>query len=79
MNKLLGENKLPALQSLVGRGGLLDLNLRGARAVTKVGWSEVFTGYNASGSLGIMDNIFYKPIPKGLTIFEKIKNNFKKL
>jgi len=75
--KLLSEGKLPNLKKLVAEGGIVNTAVTTATTETKAGWAEILTGYNAE-TLGIYDNLSYKPIPEGYTIFERLENYFGK-
>jgi len=72
---LLDKGQLPNLKKLVEKGAIVDTIATTASTETKPGWAEILTGYNAE-NLGIYDNIDYKPIPKGYTVFERLEDYF---
>ena len=77
LKELLAQGRLPNLQALVAGGGLVDIEVTMGATYTKPGWVEILTGYRA-GRLGTTDNMIYRPIPEGYTIFERLKRRFGK-
>lgn len=75
VEKLLAENQLPKLKSLVEQGTYIKVRVENARTDTKAGWAQIWTGYSASIT-GVHSNRDYAPIPAGLTIFERLKNRY---
>lgn len=67
-------NGLPNLAALSG-GALYTSVTTNARTETKPGWTQLFTGYDASLT-GVYDNFNYRPIPEGYTVFEKVEDHF---
>ncbi len=75
--KLLQDGKLPNLNKIIKQGKIVNTDIISGKTETKPGWAEILTGYT-SESLGIRNNLYYKPIPKGYTIFERLRNYFGK-
>ena len=75
VKEMLGAGKLPNLANLVKEGGLVETNVVTGPTQTKPGWAEILTGYS-SGRLQISSNKEYRPIPKGYTVFERLKARF---
>jgi len=73
--RLLQEGKLPRLASLAAQGSLVATEVTTGHTQTKPGWAEILTGYAATRT-GVLSNSDYKPIPKGWTIFERLKERF---
>jgi len=75
---LLQTGKLPNLKKIMRTGTFIRTEITTGKTETKPGWAEILTGY--SGKItGVIDNrTDYKPIPKGYTIFERLKEAFKK-
>lgn len=72
---LLRSGKMPNLKALIDQGCLVPTQVTTGPTQTKSGWAEILTGQNAL-SLGILSNRDYQPIPKGLTVFERLKAHF---
>lgn len=75
VEKLLAEGRLPNLQELIATGTYIEARVGEARSDTKAGWAQIFTGYGANIT-GVRSNRDYKPIPTGLTIFERLKDRY---
>lgn len=76
IQKLLAEKKLPNLQRLIDEGGMIDTYITTSKTETKPGWSEILSGYGPE-TTGVYDNRDrYGAIPKGLTVFERLKTHF---
>ncbi|MCX5792229.1 MAG: alkaline phosphatase family protein [Elusimicrobia bacterium] len=73
--ELFSAGQLPNLKKLVSGGGLVFTEVTTGATQTKPGWAEILTGYSAV-RLGILDNRNYRPIPKGYTVFERLKEFF---
>jgi len=69
---LLAAGELPNLSRLVAAGAMTDTSVTTGATETKPGWTEILTGRNAE-LLGIKDNLIYRPIPPGYTIFDVLK------
>jgi hypothetical protein len=70
----LARNELPNLKKLVDDGGLFDIDIEGTTD-TRAGWSQILTGYYPTVT-GAYSNSRYQPIPKGLTIFERLEEHY---
>jgi predicted AlkP superfamily pyrophosphatase or phosphodiesterase len=70
--ELLKAGELPNLSRLIAAGGMTDTMVTTGATETKSGWAEILTGRSADG-LGIEDNLAYRPIPEGLTVFALLK------
>lgn len=77
LERLLKENKLPNLKTVIASGSFVAIDINEGRTETKPGWSQIFTGYDTK-AMGIVDNDDYRPIPKGQTIFERLEEKFAK-
>ena len=75
--KLLAEKKLPNLQALIDEGSFVETEIDEDQTETKPQWSQILTGYNSSVH-GVFSNLNYGPIPKGLTVFERIYEKYGK-
>lgn len=70
---LLEAGKLPNLKKIMQAGSFVETEITTGKTETKPGWAEILTGYS-SQTVGVISNrVEYKPIPKGYTIFEKLK------
>lgn len=69
---LLSKGKLPNLEKLINEGCLVNIEVTTGKTQTKPGWAEILTG-NKAEDLGIFSNKDYKPIPRGYSIFERLK------
>jgi hypothetical protein len=70
----LSRRELPNLQKLIGEGKLIDIDIEG-KTDTKAGWSQILTGYYPEVT-GIYGDDQYEPIPRDLSIFERLKAHF---
>ncbi len=76
LKDILKDGDLPNLKLLIQEGSLLDLDVTTGDTSTKAGWAEILTGYSC-GITGVYNNREkYKPIPRGYTIFERLKDYF---
>jgi hypothetical protein len=74
---LMETGKLPNLKMVMQAGSLVKTEITTGKTETKPGWAEILTGYS-SKTVGVIDNRRqYQPIPKGQTIFERLKETFK--
>jgi len=69
---VLGE--LPTLAGIVRRGTWAEIEIEGATD-TKAGWAQILTGYKPEVT-GVFSNRKYRPIPKELTIFERLPKDY---
>jgi hypothetical protein len=70
----LGRGELPALQALSRDGSLRNIDIRGTTD-TKAGWSQILSGYDPDVT-GVYSNAKFQPVPKGLSVFERLKLHF---
>jgi hypothetical protein len=73
----LAKGALPNLAALVRQGALVDLEVTGHGTDTKSGHAQMLTGYDASVT-GVYSNAKFGPIPRGHTIFERLRQSFGK-
>jgi hypothetical protein len=74
VKECLKRRELPNLQKLIDEGTLVDIDIEG-KTDTKAGWSQILSGYYPEVT-GVYSNRQYQPIPKGLSIFEKLEAHF---
>jgi hypothetical protein len=74
VNQSLGRKELPNLQKLIDEGTYVEIDIEGATD-TKAGWAQILTGYYPAVT-GVYSNKRYQPIPKGLTVFERLEEHF---
>lgn len=76
IRQLLQIGRLPNLQRVIDEGRMIDTWITTSLTETKPGWAEILTGYGPTVT-GVYDNRDkYRDIPKGLTIFERLKAHF---
>jgi len=77
VKKLLDSNKIPALRKIARmyseEDAVVNLTLTGHKTETKTGHAVMLTALIPEYSL-VQTNRYFQPIPKGYTIFERIKN-----
>jgi len=74
VNECLSRKELPSLQKLTDQGTYIKIDIEGTTD-TKAGWSQIMTGYYPEVT-GVYSNSRYEPIPKGLSIFERLEKQF---
>ncbi|MDD4974241.1 MAG: alkaline phosphatase family protein [Bacteriovorax sp.] len=74
---LLKQGQLPNLKSIIDHGSYVSTTITKDATETKPGWTQILTGYS-SKTTGVLNNKFYAPIPKGLTVFERLSQKFGK-
>jgi hypothetical protein len=74
VKECLERRELPNLQSLIDEGTFVDIDIEG-KTDTKAGWSQILSGYYPEVT-GVYSNQQYQPIPKGLSIFERLEAHF---
>ncbi|OHB76684.1 MAG: hypothetical protein A2Z25_13850 [Planctomycetes bacterium RBG_16_55_9] len=74
VNECLARNELPNLQKLIDQGKCVQIDIEG-KTDTKAGWSQILTGYYPEVT-GVFSNGNYQPIPKGLSLFERLEKRF---
>lgn len=68
---------LPTLQGIAKSGAWVEIEIEGTTD-TKAGWTQILTGYRPEVT-GVYSNRKYQPIPKGLTIFERLPKDYASL
>jgi len=74
LNQSLRQGELPNLKKLSQQGTMVNIDIEGTTD-TKSGWTQIQTGYYQMVT-GVYSNTRYQPIPKGLTIFERLEKHF---
>jgi len=74
VNDCLSRKELPNLQKLIDQGTCVEIDIEG-KTDTKAGWSQILTGYYPEVT-GVYSNGKYQPVPKGLSIFERLEKHF---
>ncbi len=74
VNESLKRNELPNLKKLSDEGTYVEIDIEGATD-TKAGWAQILTGYYPTVT-GVYSNGRYQPIPRGLTVFERLEQHF---
>jgi hypothetical protein len=74
VNECLARKELPNLQKLIDQGTYIEIDIEG-KTDTKAGWSQILSGYYPEVT-GVYSNRDYQPIPKGLSIFERLEKHF---
>jgi hypothetical protein len=74
VKECLARKELPTLQKLIDEGTLVEIDIEGTTD-TKAGWTQILTGYYPKVT-GVYNNRKFGPIPKGLTVFERLENHF---
>jgi formylglycine-generating enzyme required for sulfatase activity len=74
VSECLSRKELPNLQKLIDQGTFIQITIEGTTD-TKAGWSQILTGYYPEFT-GVFSNDLYQPIPKGLSIFERLEEHF---
>jgi hypothetical protein len=74
VKECLSRKELANLQKLIDKGSLVEIDIEG-KTDTKAGWSQILSGYYPEVT-GVYSNRQYQPIPKGLSIFERLEGHF---
>jgi len=74
VKECLARKELPNLQKLIRQGTYVEIDIEG-KTDTKAGWSQILTGYYPEVT-GVYSNRDYQPIPKGLSVFERLEQHF---
>lgn len=74
VKECLERGELPALGALAARGSFRNIDIRGTPDTT-AGWAQILTGYDPEVT-GAWSNYKFGPIPKGLSVFERLKEQF---
>lgn len=72
LKELMSQGKLPNVETLGSEGKLVAIDIM-RMTRTKPGFTQILTGYMPEVT-GVYTNTIYRPIPKGLSIFERIKS-----
>lgn len=70
----IAKAELPNLIALTSEGAIVAIDIL-RFTDTKAGWAQILTGYEPE-TTGIFTNFIYGPIPKGYTVFERLKSFF---
>ncbi len=76
VQECLDRGELPTLKKLATEGVMIDEEVKG-KTDTKAGWTQILTGYDPNVT-GVYNNARYHDVPKGLSIFEHLKEQFGK-
>jgi arylsulfatase A-like enzyme len=74
VDQCLSRKELPNLQKLIDEGKYVKIDIEGTTD-TKAGWSQILTGYYPQVT-GVYSNGRYQPVPKGLSIFERLEKKY---
>ena len=74
VEQCLARKELPSLQRLIDQGKYVKIDVEGTTD-TKAGWSQILTGYYPEVT-GVYSNGRFQPVPKGLSIFERLEDSF---
>lgn len=74
VEQCLARHELPNLQKLIDQGKYVQIDIEG-KTDTKAGWSQILTGYYPEVT-GVYSNGLYQPVPKGLSVFERLEKRF---
>ena len=74
VEQCLSRGELPNLKKLIDEGKYVKIDIEGTTD-TKAGWTQILTGYYPAVT-GVYSNSRYQPVPKGLSIFERLENQF---
>jgi hypothetical protein len=74
LEECLKRKELAGLQKLIDEGTLVDIDIEG-KTDTEAGWAQILTGYYPEVT-GVYSNLQYKPIPKNLSVFERLEGHF---
>jgi predicted AlkP superfamily pyrophosphatase or phosphodiesterase len=75
VRRLLDAGDLPNLAALAKEGTLIDIDIVTGATETAPGFAQILTGY-APDKIGVCTDKIYRPIPRGYTIFERLKKFF---
>jgi hypothetical protein len=76
LKECIERRELPNLVKLTSEGALVAIDIT-RTTDTKAGWTQILTGYEPEVT-GVFSNGRYQPIPKGLTVFERLEEFFGK-
>lgn len=71
----LERGELTNLKQLASEGALVNIDIVTGATDTKAGWTQILTGYNPEVT-GVYSNGRFRDVPKGLSVFERLKEHF---
>ena len=74
VNEAIARGELPNLKKLSREGAFVKIDIEGGTD-HQAGLAQILTGYYPEVT-GVYSNRKYQPIPKGLTIFERLEKHF---
>jgi hypothetical protein len=74
VKQCLARKELPSLQNIIDKGCCVEIDIEG-KTDTKAGYAQILSGYYPEVT-GVYSDNNYHPIPKGLSIFERLENHF---
>lgn len=74
LKECLGRKELPNLVRLCRGGALVAIDVT-RTTDTKAGWAQILSGYEPEVT-GVFSNGDFQPIPKGLTVFDRLEEHF---
>jgi len=77
VNDCLKRNQMPNLAQLIKEGRMVDIEVSDHVTDTRAGHAQMLTGYDPSVT-GVVSNAIFRPIPLGLSIFERLQQAFGK-
>ena len=72
VKEMIARNELPTLVELSKEGKMADIDVTTGATDTKAGWTQILTGC-APEITGVYSNGRYRPIPEGLSVFERLE------
>jgi predicted AlkP superfamily pyrophosphatase or phosphodiesterase len=75
LKALLDAGDLPNLQELINEGSIVELETSGGYTKTKPAHAEMLTGYTSKVT-NVFSNKKWRPIKKGLSVFERLKDYY---
>ena len=75
LNECLARGELPVLEAMIAGGSLVRTDVHSHRTDTTAGWAEILTGYGPDINR-CFSNQTFRPIPAGLTVFERAKAHY---
>lgn len=73
LKEMMIQNEVPNLKTLAKEGALVNILVTKGNTDTKAGWTQILTGYPPEIT-GVYSDTHYKPVPPGLSIFERVEN-----
>lgn len=74
LNQMIARSEVPHLIALSKEGSMVDIQVTTGATDTKAGWSQILTGFRPE-TTGVYSNNRYRPIPRGLTMFERVEKH----